>query len=343
MTVSIRIDRPFKSVVVVADLFSHQSDLPVAQRRDLEKTERSTLDALLTAIGNLGFDAYHYEGPHALAMNASRHLDDVVLSIYGGESSRNRMALVPSICEVFGLRFVGPDTYGRILCQDKILSKHLAAHVGFDVPSHVILQNEADLARLVSLATTYILKPIAEGSSIGLEQRCVIEPGVDGSEVASNLIKCFGPVMAEEFIPGREVSYNFIRGGDQPQIAFSEIVVEGQPNFFDKRIFDAHEKLTRTIPRHVANIDSLATERDLELVKRLIEAIGTLSYCRVDGKYWCDRFVFLEITPDAWIDPLGAFAGSFIKKGWSYEDVISTILSSPLQQPSGASKARESV
>lgn len=322
--------RSFDAVVVVADIFEHGSATPTVRRRDLEKTERSTLDALMATIQGLGFSAHHYESPRDLALNADRHQDDLVLSIFGGETSRNRMALVPAVCEVFGLRYIGPDTYGRIICQDKVVSKQLAERVGFKVPAHVILSGRGDLGSLEAFSETYILKPISEGSSIGLEQRCVIRPGQDGAAVARDLMNAFGqPVMAEAFVPGREVSYNFIKGQDRAHIALSEIVVDGRPDFFSSNIFDASEKLLRTVPRRVANIDAMSTERDRRLVQRLADEVGTLTYCRVDGKWVDGGFVFLEITPDAWIDAKGAFSGGFIEAGWSYDEVIAAILASP--------------
>src|SRR4051812_5404029 len=115
-----------RGVVLVADIRPLSSATDIQFRRDLEATDPETFTAIVGSIERLGLTVTHYEHPSALASHAQRHRDDVVLSIFGGAVSRNRMALVPAICETFGLRYIGPDAYGRILCQDKELSKAVA-------------------------------------------------------------------------------------------------------------------------------------------------------------------------------------------------------------------------
>ncbi len=100
----------FERVVIIADLFDERSsDIPIERRRDLERTHREVLGQFLAAIRGAGYDVLHYETPAALADNAHKHKKDVVWSIYGGEASKSRMALVPAVCETYGLPYVGPD------------------------------------------------------------------------------------------------------------------------------------------------------------------------------------------------------------------------------------------
>ena len=88
------------------------------------------LKELRSTIQDIGFDVYRYSHPSELARTAEKHRDDVILSIYGGIASRNRMALTPAICETMDLRFIGPDTYGRVIAQDKEVSRAVSVHSG---------------------------------------------------------------------------------------------------------------------------------------------------------------------------------------------------------------------
>ena len=98
----------FRDLVLVADVFdAAASNALIHERRDLEMTDTETLDVLLSAAESLGLRVHHYQTPSALARHANRHKQDIVLAIYGGQRSRNRMALVPAVCETFGLRFIG--------------------------------------------------------------------------------------------------------------------------------------------------------------------------------------------------------------------------------------------
>ena len=319
-----------RNVVLVADLVAESTDrAPLHLRRDLEQTETDTLTALADAITALGLTVTHYNGPDDLALNADRHADDVVLSIYGGSGSRSRMALVPAVCETFQLKFVGPDAYGRIIAQDKEVSKRLARDVGLRTPDWRVVRTEADVGRLDGLGYPCVLKPLLEGSSIGITQENLVHAPDAAKALWRRLHACFGqPVLAERFVSGREVSYCVIADADGLLSGFSEVYVAGRPGFFNDKLFDAGEKQNRTQGCSVRNIDELLLPTDRVAMERLLAAFGTFGYCRIDGRLNDEGFHFLELTPDAWLHPLGQFAMAFTERGTSYPDVIAAILAS---------------
>jgi D-alanine-D-alanine ligase len=303
-------------------------------RPDLEMTDENTIRALLEAFSELNLKAYHYYDPQTLGLNAEKHKQDLVLSIYGGQGSRNRMALVPAICEINGIHYVGPDVYGRVICQDKEVSKHLANQCGLKTPEHRIIRGTNDLDVIRYFPTPFVVKPIMEGSSIGIGPNSLVHKSEDGIILAKELFESLRqPIMVEAFVSGREVSYNCIEAQPENLWTYSEIHVEGREDYFDTNLFDAEEKLYRRLPRKVRTIDAELSKEDRTKLNRLLETIGRFSYCRVDGKSREGEFVFLEITPDAWIAPTGAFAASFMNKGWPYADVIKAILSSVIINP----------
>lgn len=333
----------FSGVVLVADII--QDCLPgrqAHQRSDLEMSEESTVKTLSDALASLGFSVHHYDSPASLGLNAAKHRGDLVLSIYGGRESRNRMALVPAICEAYGLRYIGPDTYGRVVCQDKEISKSLAKSCGLSTPRWRILRRPTDVEFIDSFPLPFVAKPLLEGSSIGISSRNLVHSAIEGIALSLELLKTFNqPVMIEEFIPGREVSFNCIESSPIWVSAYSEITVEGDATYFDEHLFDADEKHYRRLPRSVRTIDDELDSTDRGCLEALLSLISPFGYCRVDGKHLHERFVFLEITPDAWIAPRGAFAASFMNRGMSYEEVIALILASapptPLNQSANGS------
>jgi len=316
-------------VVVVADEIVGRNIGPLWSRRDLEQSDHQTVQQLLTTIQAIGREVVHYQTPQELANKASRHRDTVVLSIYGGEISRNRMALVPAICETHNLAFIGPDVYGRVIAQDKEVSKRLALDVGLKTPPWRIIRDHADLNSVSHLNLPCVVKPLLEGSSIGISQKSLVGNHEDAVALARELLEELEqPVLIEEFIPGREVAFVAIESGHDMHTAYSEMIVEGSPDFFLQTLFDAEEKANRTRGRTVVNIDSELSREDEECLLAFLRAFGKFGYCRIDGRHTDGRFHFLEMTPDAWIDPLGQFAMAFTQKGWTYEDVIREVLAS---------------
>jgi D-alanine-D-alanine ligase len=292
-------------------------------------TESDTLGALFDAIGGLGLKVHHYRNPAVLGRNAWRHKQDVVLAIYGGQRSRNRMALVPAICESFGLKFIGPDVYGRIVAQDKEVSKRLAKDCGLRTPAWRVVRDEDGVRHAAALTLPVVVKPLLEGSSIGISQESRVTSLHKLAGFARDLLHaCEQPVLVEEFVPGREVAYARIQKAGDLAWAFSEIAIASDPSYFENHLFDADEKQNRTPDRIVRNIDAELSLDDRQSIDSFLEAFGTYGYCRVDGRLANGKFWFIEMTPDAWIAPTGQFAMGFTEKGWSYAAVIEAVLAS---------------
>jgi D-alanine-D-alanine ligase len=330
---------PFQGVVVIADLIALEAVAPNYLCRNLEQTDESTLDGLCASIQRLGLKVHHYEHPRFLAENAERHIMDMVLSIFGGSVSRSRMALVPAICESMGLPFVGPDAYGRIICQDKEVSKALAADAGLRVPQHRIIRSEEDLINVTDFHLPYVVKPLWEGSSIGISPDSLVTNSQKGRHVLEDLLTKFQqPLMVEAFVPGREVSYCFIEpvGYDRVR-ALAEIVWGGEADYFDHHLYDATHKETAKGRKVVRSITDDLRAIDEKAMERLLRFLGPTGYGRIDGKLLNGEFIFLEITPDAWLGASGTFVSSFREQGLSFDDVIALLLLSgrlvPRDQP----------
>lgn len=317
---------PCREVVVVADVLApDEHKEPVHSRRDLEQTEPRTLNQVVRAFREFGISVYHYASPAELAANRDKHSDAIVFSIYGGQISRNRMALVPAVCEAIGLRFIGPDAYGRIICQDKYISKVLARDAGLRTPQALVVRELRELELLDDVPMPYVIKPLLEGSSIGISEESLITDRKKGKQLARNLfIEFKQPILVEEFAPGREVSCNFIIRKDEIIWSASETVVNGDSRFFDSHLFDARIKYSAG-QREIRSASNLFSVSELKKLGRLIAAVGKMDYCRIDGKFGSEGFVFLEVTPDAWISSEGAFAMGFIQNGWRYADILMTI------------------
>jgi D-alanine-D-alanine ligase len=319
------------AVVLIADTFD-KGDIEkelLETRKDLEKSSNETVQDLIDTIKALKKNVIHYETPEQLAKNAHMHKNDTVLSIYGGSKSRNRMALIPAICETYGLSYIGPDVYGRIIAQDKEISKRLAKECGLLTPNWVVIRSTGDFRHLKNISYPSVVKPLMEGSSIGIAQSNLVINELEANHLVGYILKEFKqPAIVEEFIPGRETALCVIEKQAGVDYAYSEITISGKPDFFKNRLFDVNEKNYPTKGRSVANIDNELNHETLDKMKKLLKAFGRYGYCRIDGRHNDNGFYFLEITPDAWINRDGQFSKAFTEKGWTYTEVIQQLLAS---------------
>jgi len=335
---------PFRGVAIVADIMSDAEEMPVHRRRDLEQNDEETLGSLRGAIQQLGLAVYHYDSPKALAERADLHANDVVLSIYGGSISRSRMALVPAVCEAFGLRYIGPDAFGRIMCQDKEVSKAVARECGLKVAPQRIVRNEEDISRVSDFPLPYVVKPMWEGSSIGIAEENLVTARHHGESTIRDMLKTFAqPIMVEAFVAGREVSWCFIEGApDCRTRSLAEIVWGNETDHFDHHLYDAAHKLSHDVSS-VKSITAELEQHDAIAMEQVLQVVGPLGYGRIDGKFGDGHFVFLEITPDAWLGTSGTFVSSFRELGFSFEEVIARVLLSTVRVLPGRSTNDSSI
>lgn len=318
-----------ENVVLIADLIALSEKESVDTRRDLEKSDQETINYLMDAIIKLRREVILYKDPQELAENALQHKNDIVLSIFGGERSRNRMALVPAICESFGLSYIGPDVYGRIVAQDKEVSKRLALDSGLRTPSWRIIRDIQEISILARVNYPCVIKPLFEGSSIGISQSNLVYESQSADRIVRKLLVDMNqPILVEDFVPGREVALSVIESNGKITWGYSEVIIEGKPDFFENALFDAEEKISPTQGRTVRNIDDELDAADCRAIEQFLRAFGAFGYCRVDGRHAEGKFHFIEMTPDAWINPRGQFAMAYIEKGWTYCEVIETVLAS---------------
>jgi D-alanine-D-alanine ligase len=326
-----------QTVVYAADVFDEGAqDSPFERRSDLEKTDAETIAQVLAALEEGGFTALHIGDLDQLARHALAHPDDIVLSTYGGDGSRSRTALVAGLSESLRVPYVGLDAFGQALCHDKSLTKTLALECGLTTPAWRVFRPGWPLDLLEEFELPFILKPVAEGSSIGISAANVIRDRSQALAVAQDLLRTFeAPIMAEAFVAGREVSLCAIQAEGGARTAFSEIVVAGQPDYFVDRVWDAAEKYHRRLDRHVALVDNELADIDRQAIMRLLSALGDFGWIRIDGRLANGRFHFIEASPDAHLGMRSQFAQGFIQQGMSYAQVLAAVVASANQRLPG--------
>lgn len=85
-----------------------------------------------------------------------------------------RKALIPSICNYFGIRYTGSNPYRVCLCRDKFAVNSLLSTAKIMVPKSELYYNEKTTLNLDCNAT-YIAKPIYESSSLGIMKKNIFK------------------------------------------------------------------------------------------------------------------------------------------------------------------------
>jgi D-alanine-D-alanine ligase len=138
-------------IVLVADSFTHSEESINFYSTTLEKPSIEYTNDVYNALKLYAKKVKICNSPNDLNKYLLNNTVDLVMTIYGGEISRNRLALVPAICESMDVKYLGADVYNRIICQDKHLAKVFAKKFNVLSAMSILLHTKDDLYLINSL------------------------------------------------------------------------------------------------------------------------------------------------------------------------------------------------
>jgi D-alanine-D-alanine ligase len=164
-----------------------------------------TGNAVHAALRRRGVDA------HALDAKATETGGDLIALLRQGGYHRIWIALhgrggedgtLQGLLEFLKIPYTGSGVLGSAVGMDKLRTKRLLQGAGLPTPRYAVLRNESDLAEAVEqLGLPMIVKPAAEGSSIGMSK---VHKAAD-LPAAWKLASGFNcEVFAEEWVTGPE-------------------------------------------------------------------------------------------------------------------------------------------
>ena len=186
------------------------------------------------------------------------------------------------IMEQRGVCFVGSGSAASATAMDKVQTKKLAEQLSIPTPEYEII----DAGCEPSFAAPVVVKPIAQGSSVGTT---VIK---DQSKVASTVAAVageFGQALVEQFVAGDEITVGFL--GEQP---LPPICIRPKREFYD---YEAKYRDDHTEYLFDAGIDPDVLARAQQESARVYKALNCRHLGRIDwivdsaGDLW-----FLEVN-----------------------------------------------
>ena len=262
------------------------------------------------------------------------HKKDLVFPMRYGPTSRTQKGLLVSLCESYGISYLGADNYTQLLCNDKNLSKKYAQEFGFTVPRSVMFRkltpkNEM-LSRIRGLTLPLVVKPNFGGGSAGISDKSLVYDHISAIELVEFHLNTHPtPILVEEYVAGAEVSILLI--GDQKRINFcgeTQLIISGR-NYFEDRIWGYEEKKIddSKVDFQVSNITS---HQDRERAIQVFHSFEKVEYMRVDGRVSANGFCLLELSPDCYLGPDSDFAVAMQELGIDYPGFLKFIIDNSL-------------
>ena len=173
--------------------------------------------------------------PNRLDVLDSSDRDVFFLALHGrfGEDGQLQQLL-----EGRGLIYTGSGPKASRLAFDKMASKKVFAQAGINVPPAVEFSPGVGIEQLEQqlqqLGGKYVVKPIRQGSSVGIS---IVTGTRQAVAVAQKTYIEFGDCMIEKFIPGREVTVGILEDRALPivEIRSKTCFYDYQAKYIDER------------------------------------------------------------------------------------------------------------
>ncbi len=255
---------------------------------------------------------------------------DVVFNALHGVPGED--GTVQGMLDLMGVPYTHSGLATSVIAIDKELTKNALVPHGVPMPGGRIVDS-ASLHDKDPLARPYVLKPVNEGSSVGVA--IVTETSNYGNPIrrdAAGPWQEFAQLLAEPYIRGRELTVAVLDEADGPRaLAVTELVPKS--GFYD---FDA--KYTEGMTEHVC--PAQLPERIEELCKGYAVQAHTLLGCRGCSRTdfrWDDEqgeagLFVLETNTQPGMTPLSLVPEQAKYCGMSYEDLVEALVAEALSR-----------
>jgi D-alanine-D-alanine ligase len=247
---------------------------------------------VIIALREAGYDVLPIEVTADLSamIAALTPAPDVVFNALHGRFGED--GSVQGVLDYLGIPYTHSGVRASALAIDKAAAKAVFAQAGLPVAPHRII-DIAELADHHPLPPPYVVKPINEGSSVGVS---IVKPG---DNRAGKIIADwqFGPAMVEQYIPGRELTVCVL---EDRALLVTEILT-------DEAFYDYRAKYDAGASRHVlpAKLPAEITQAALDIALNAHRALGCRGATRADLRYdeANGRLILLEVNTQPGLTP----------------------------------------
>lgn len=229
---------------------------------------------------------------------------------------------VQGLLEVLQIPYTHSGVLASALAMDKAQAKIALADAGVPIAEHKVV-SRMEAARAHVMDPPYVVKPVAEGSSVGIfivrEDQRHPPQGLTASDWALG-----EEVMVERFIPGKELTCAVI--GEQPTGVIDILPAEGLA------FYDYEAKYAPGGSKHVLPAEILPDVYQLvqKLTLKAHKALGCRGVTRTDFRFdpesGGDALVCLEVNTQPGMTGTSLVPELAAHAGWSFGELVRWIV-----------------
>lgn len=276
------------------------------------------------ALESLGHRVTRIDMNRDVAARLTEAAPDVVFNALHGTPGED--GSVQGMLDLMGLKYTHSGLATSVIAIDKQLTKLLLVPHGIPMPGGRIVTS-ASLYEGDPIPRPYVLKPVNEGSSVGVA--IVTDDGNYGNPIAPDAVgpwQAFDELLAEPFIRGRELTTAVL--GDE---ALGVTELKPKSGFYD---YDA--KYTDGMTEHVypAEIPDEIAAACMQLARDAHRLLGCKGCSRSDFRWddtlGVDGLFLLEVNTQPGMTPLSLAPEQARHRGMTYPQFVQRIVEEAL-------------
>lgn len=222
--------------------------------------------AVIEGLQERGYRSIPIEADRDLPLRLRRERIDVAFVALHGKYGED--GSVQGLLEWLAIPYTGSGVLASALAMNKGISRQIFQGHGIRVPKATVLSEE----RVIPSPLPVVVKPIAEGSSVGVS---VVRREEEWTGALSKAFQYDSSILVEEYIEGEEIHVGILE--DRAIGAIK--VLPQQGDFYDYRSKYAEGGSLHQFP---APLEAKLYEEVLEVGLRAHHALGCRGYSRVD-------------------------------------------------------------
>lgn len=272
------------------------------------------------ALRRLGHRVSEIDMDRDVAATLASLRPDVVFNALHGTPGED--GTVQGMLDLMGIPYTHSGLAASVIAIDKQLSKLVLTAAGIRMPGGRVVAS-AELHEGDPLPRPYVLKPVNEGSSVGVA--IITADSNVGTPIARTAMgpwQTYPQLLAEPFIPGRELTVAVLDG--EP-LAVTELVPT-------RGFYDYDAKYTEGLTRHEcpARIPDDVRDAAMAMAARAHDVLGCRGASRSDFR-WNESLgqqglFLLEVNTQPGMTPLSLVPEQAKIRGMSYDELVSRIL-----------------
>lgn len=333
-----RILRDYKSqninfdVYIIAETQNHavaDSDKRIIQADESEFFSRIEFAEIASAIFNVfGYVNVFYNEVSFIKYVLHNNIlpnECIVYNLSRNGKSQGKKSLIPSFCDLYGIRYTGSDAFVISLLRNKIMFSDILSHHGVAVPvmkKYCFSKKSKNEILGCFENKEIIIKNNNESASMGLLPECKMKLTSTNYDQLIEVAKKVNhnQVLIQEFIRGREYEVLVLQY-KKKYYALSpiEIILPEGKEFLDSNISNNNNYQFKEVNERESDVLCNAAEKAAEI-------LGIKDYARFDFRISDGIPYLFDIAGTPYTTRHSSVSYLFEKSHFNYEDIYKTIV-----------------